>query len=46
MLARRRQADVSILAKTMPLVAEVTNRRTRSCTDLIVMGAYGHSALS
>jgi nucleotide-binding universal stress UspA family protein len=45
MLARHGvKADVSILAKTMPHVAEVINRHARDhAIDLIVMGAYGHS---
>lgn len=45
MLARHGvKADVSILAKTMPLVAEVINRHAQDqAVDLIVMGAYGHS---
>jgi nucleotide-binding universal stress UspA family protein len=45
MLARHGvKADVSILAKTMPLVAEVINRHAQDhAIDLIVMGAYGHS---
>lgn len=38
------KADVLILAKTMPLVAEVINRHAQDhAIDLIVMGAYGHS---
>lgn len=38
------KADVSILAKTMPHVAEVINRHAQDhAIDLIVMGAYGHS---
>jgi nucleotide-binding universal stress UspA family protein len=45
MLARHGvKADVAILAKTMPLVAEVINRHAQDhAIDLIVMGAYGHS---
>jgi nucleotide-binding universal stress UspA family protein len=45
MLARHGvKADVSILAKTMPHVAEVINRHAQDhAIDLIVMGAYGHS---
>ena len=45
MLARRGiKAEVSILAKTLPTVAEVVERFAREhANDLIVMGAYGHS---
>ncbi len=45
MLARHGvKADVAILAKTMPHVAEVINRHAQDhAIDLIVMGAYGHS---
>lgn len=45
MLARHGiRAEVSILSRTMPRVADVINRHAqeRGC-DLIVMGAYGHS---
>lgn len=38
------KADVAILARTTPRVAEVFNRyATEHAIDLIVMGAYGHS---
>lgn len=38
------RAEVSVLAKTMPRVADVLNRHVRDKdADLIVMGAYGHS---
>jgi len=45
MLARHGiKSEVSILAKTMPRVAEVINRHAQeNSSDLIVMGAYGHS---
>lgn len=38
------RAEVSVLAKTMPRVADVLTRHVRDKdADLIVMGAYGHS---
>lgn len=38
------RAEVSVLAKTMPRVADVLKRHVRDKdADLIVMGAYGHS---
>ena len=45
MLARHGvKSEVSILAKTMPRIAEVINRHAQeNSNDLIVMGAYGHS---
>ena len=45
MLARHGvRAEVSILARTMPTVADVVKRfATEHGNDLIVMGAYGHS---
>src|SRR5690606_4771898 len=40
------QAEVTILARTMPRVADVLERQAAdSDADLIVMGAYGHSRL-
>lgn len=37
-------AEVSVLAKTMPRISEVLNRRTMETgATMIVMGAYGHS---
>lgn len=37
-------AEVSVLAKTLPRVSEVLQRHIRDTdTDLLVMGAYGHS---
>ena len=37
-------AEVSILSKTLPRVSEVLNRHAVDhSSDLIVMGAYGHS---
>ncbi|GGE50220.1 universal stress protein [Actibacterium pelagium] len=36
--------EISVLAKTMPRVADVLARHaTDICADLVVMGAYGHS---
>lgn len=45
MLARHGiRAEVSVLAKTMPRVADILNRHANDKNaDLIVMGAYGHS---
>ena len=45
MLARHGvKAEVSILSKTLPRVSEVLNRHAVDhSSDLIVMGAYGHS---
>ncbi|SMR81658.1 Nucleotide-binding universal stress protein, UspA family [Aliiroseovarius halocynthiae] len=45
MLARHGvRAEVSVLAKTMPRVADILNRHASDKdADLIVMGAYGHS---
>ena len=45
MLARHGvKAEVSVLAKTMPLVSDVLKRHLRDMdADLLVMGAYGHS---
>ena len=38
------KADIAVLAKTLPTVSEVLNRRaTETQADLIVMGAYGKS---
>ena len=38
------QAEVSVLAKTLPRTSEVIQRHTRDeNADLVVMGAYGHS---
>ncbi|WP_417249666.1 universal stress protein [Celeribacter sp.] len=38
------RAEVSVLAKTMPRVADVLERHVRDKdADLLVMGAYGHS---
>lgn len=38
------RADVSVLARTLPGVAEVLCRHSRDCgAHLVVMGAYGHS---
>ncbi|MDA3889952.1 MAG: universal stress protein [Allgaiera sp.] len=47
MLARHGvKVEVSVLAKTMPLVSEVLKRHLRDQNaDLLVMGAYGHSRL-
>lgn len=40
------KAEVAVLAKTLPTVAEVLNRRAAETgADLIVMGAYSHSRL-
>ena len=40
------KAEVAVLAKTLPTVSEVLNRRAaESGADLIVMGAYSHSRL-
>ena len=40
------EAEVSVLAKTMPSVSEVLVRHVRDQNaDLLVMGAYGHSRL-
>ncbi|WP_415183427.1 universal stress protein [Phaeovulum sp.] len=37
-------AEVSVLAKTMPRVCDVINRHVRDTNaDMVVMGAYGHS---
>ena len=45
MLARHGvHAEVSVLAKTMPRVSDVINRHVRdTSTNMVVMGAYGHS---
>lgn len=45
MLARHGvRAEVSVLAKTMPRIADILNRHASDkAADLIVMGAYGHS---
>lgn len=45
MLARHGvHVEVAVLAKTMPRVTDVLNRLVRDrATDLLVMGAYGHS---
>lgn len=45
MLARHGvRAEVSVLARTMPRIADILNRHARDRdADLIVMGAYGHS---
>ena len=45
MLARHGvKAEISVLAKTMPRVADVLVRHVRDLdADLLVMGAYGHS---
>lgn len=45
MLARHGvRAEVSVLAKTMPRIADILNRHASDKNaDLIVMGAYGHS---
>lgn len=47
MLARHGvKVEVSVLAKTQPLVSEVLKRHLRDQdADLLVMGAYGHSRL-
>ena len=47
MLARHGvQADVAVLARTMPRVTDVLNRHLiDQAADLLVMGAYGHSRL-
>ncbi|GHD98897.1 universal stress protein [Defluviimonas sp. 20V17] len=47
MLARHGvKVEVSVLAKTLPLVSEVLKRHLRDQNaDLLVMGAYGHSRL-
>lgn len=40
------KAEVAVLAKTLPTVSEVLNRRAAETgADLIVMGAYSHSRL-
>ncbi|TQS71645.1 universal stress protein [Rhodobacteraceae bacterium] len=38
------QADVTVLAKTLPRISDIINRHVRDTNaDMIVMGAYGHS---
>lgn len=38
------QAEVSVLAKTLPRISDVINRHVRDTNaDMVVMGAYGHS---
>ena len=38
------RAEIAVLAKTLPTITEVLNRRaTEIGADMIVMGAYGHS---
>lgn len=40
------KCDIAVLAKTLPTVSEVLNRRAAETgADLIVMGAYSHSRL-
>lgn len=40
------KASIAVLAKTLPTVSEVLNRRaTETGADMIVMGAYSHSRL-
>ena len=40
------KADIAVLAKTLPTVSEVLNRRAAETgADLVVMGAYSHSRL-
>jgi len=45
MLARHGvKAEVSVLAKTLPRISDVLNRHARdTSSDMVVMGAYGHS---
>lgn len=38
------KAEIAVLARTVPLVSDVLNRRaTEIGADMVVMGAYGHS---
>lgn len=38
------KAEISVLARTQPLISDILNRRaTEIGADMVVMGAYGHS---
>ena len=38
------KVEVSVLAKTLPRISDVINRHVRdTSSDMVVMGAYGHS---
>lgn len=38
------RAEIAVLARTLPQVSEILNRRaTETGADMVVMGAYGHS---
>ncbi len=38
------RAEISVLARTQPLISDILNRRaTEIGADMVVMGAYGHS---
>lgn len=38
------KAEIAVLARTLPKVSEILNRRvTETGADMVVMGAYGHS---